>query len=443
MISLVERIRRFTRRDIAKDTVTGFGFEGSLLLSSMLSFGLLGRSLGPSGFGDYASLYAIATPLITLASTGVALAQAQHVVRDHEDLEATTRSCLAISIWSGLLMTVLGTGLAVLIIEGLPLRAIVPVFLLEFVSYPAVLIGANTIQAVDGYAAATPVRIVPIWFRIAIILVLYALGKLTIVTLGVTYLITTAVIGVVLMGRVGRRYNIRMLPGRVQLKHVKSSLVYSFGVSGMALQNDGDKTVLQAYNYKHDVGLYSAAYKLVALGLLPVETFMGVTHNRFLVHDENARGQHVRRSLIFGGVCAIYGAIFGLCVAIAAPLMTSIIVGDEFDGAVTVVRWLAPLVFLRALAVFPLNGLMGLGHTRLRSILLVGSAVASLAMFIVFVPLWQWRGAAIGTLLGEALLAGAAWFSLVTLERRHDREKAARRAGAAPLTAEPAPSGAH
>src|SRR5690606_39425766 len=88
LISLVERIRRFTRRDIAKDTVTGFGFEGSLLLSSMLSFGLLGRSLGPSGFGDYASLYAIATPLTTLASTGAAPAHAQPVARDRRDPRA-------------------------------------------------------------------------------------------------------------------------------------------------------------------------------------------------------------------------------------------------------------------------------------------------------------------------------------------------------------------
>jgi O-antigen/teichoic acid export membrane protein len=440
---LRERLRRAFRRDIAKDTVTGFSYEGALLFSSLLSFGLLGRSLGPTGFGDYASLYAIATPLITLASTGVALAQAQHVVREHEDLETTTRSCLALSICGGVLMTIVGTGLALLIIDGLPLRAILPIYLLEFVSFPAVLIAANTIQAVDGYASATPVRVVPIVFRIAIILVLFGLGHLTIVTLGVTYLIVTAIIGAVLMVRTGRRYGIRMLPGRIHTRHLKSSLVYSFGVSGMAVQNDGDKTVLQAYGYKNDVGLYSAGYKIVQLGLLPVNTFMSVTHNRFLTHDEQAQGQHLRRSLQFGGVCALYGAVFGLAIAVVAPYVTSIIVGNEFEGAATVVRWLAPLVLLRSLAIFPLNGLMGLGYTRLRTILLVASAVLSIGLFVALVPLLQWKGAAIGTLVGEAALALASWIALVKLERKHDRAKVTAPHDVLATTPEPATSGAH
>jgi len=59
------------------------------------------------------------------------------------------------------------------------------------------------------------------------------------------------------------------------------------------------------------------------------------------------------------------------------------------------------------------------------------------------VPLWKWKGAAVGTLIGEGFLAAAAWFSLVTLERRHDREKAACRAAVMSMTSEPAPSGAH
>ncbi|HEX7095147.1 MAG TPA: polysaccharide biosynthesis C-terminal domain-containing protein, partial [Acidimicrobiales bacterium] len=292
------------------------------------------------------------------------------------------------------------------------------------------------------YAASAPVRTIPIVLRMVIIAGLYAAGHLTIVTLGFTYLAATAVIGWVLMARVGRRYGIRMLPGRVKMRHLKSSLVYSGGVSGMAVQNDGDKTVLQAYDYKADVGLYSAAYKIVMLGMLPVNTFMAVTHNRFLDHDEESTGQHTRRSLRFGGVCVVYGVLFGLGVAVVAPLVTAIIVGDEFEGAATVVRWLSPLVLLRALAVFPLNGLMGLGYTRLRTLLLLGGAALSMVLYVALVPLWQWKGAAVGTIIGEGALAAASWFSLVTLERRHDRTKVERRSRAV-FEVEPATSGAH
>jgi hypothetical protein len=41
----------------------------------------------------------------------------------------------------------------------------------------------------------------------------------------------------------------------------------------------------------------------------------------------------------------------------------------------------------------------------------------------VLVPLLQWRGAAIGTLIGEATLALVSWIALVKLERKHDRAK--------------------
>jgi O-antigen/teichoic acid export membrane protein len=367
-------------------------------------------------------------------------------VREHEDLEETTRSCFTLSIVGGLLMTVFGTILASLIVRDLPLHAIVPVFLVEFVSYPAVLIAANTVQVRDGYAASTPVRLVPMVLRMIVLIVLYATGNLTIASLGTTYLAVTALLSIVQIRRVARRYDLRFLPGRVHKRHLKSSLVYSSGVSGFAVQNDGDKTVLAAYNYRTDLGLYSAAYKIVQFGLIPVNTWMSVSHNRFLVHDADARGQHLRRAIRFGGVCAAYGVLFALGIAFAAPLIT-LVVGDEFEGSVTIVRWLGPLVLLRALAIFPLNGLMGLGFARLRTVLLLLSAGLSLVLYIALVPLWQWKGAAAGTLIGEACLAAAAWAFLIRLQRRHDaslpttagQERDWREA----MPSEVAPSGAH
>jgi O-antigen/teichoic acid export membrane protein len=441
---LRQLVSRFGRRDLAKDTILGFVYEGSVLFSTLLSFSLLGRSLGPEGFGDYAGLYAIAAPLITLASTGVALAQAQHVVREHEDLEKTTQSCFTLNLVGGSLMTIVGTILATFIVRDLPLRAILPIFLLEFVSYPAVLIAANTVQVRDGYAASTPVRLVPIVLRMVVLLGLFATDHLTIAALGFTYLIVTAVLSIVQIRRVGRRYGIKIRPGRVEKRHLKSSVVYSSGVSGLAVQNDGDKTVLAAYGYRTELGLYSAAYKIVQFGLIPVNTWMSVSHNRFLVHDENAQGQHLRRAIKFGGVCAAYGVVFAIGVVIAAPMIT-LIVGDEFEGSVTIVRWLAPLVLLRALAIFPLNGLMGLGFARLRTGLLLAAAALSLTLYITLVPLWNWKGAAAGTLIGEACLAGTAWLFLIRLQRRHDASVAARPVDPwrDPLPSEAAASAAH
>jgi len=49
---------------------------------------------------------------------------------------------------------------------------------------------ANTVQARDGYAASTPLRLIPIVMRMAILLALFATDNLTIAWLGATYLVT-------------------------------------------------------------------------------------------------------------------------------------------------------------------------------------------------------------------------------------------------------------
>ena len=186
--------RRLGDRELARDTMWGFGQEGVTLLGTLVSFSLLGRSLGSAGYGQYASLYAIIGPLGTLAASGVTLAQAQHIIRDGEDLEITTRSCLSMTLAIGCALTVVGAGIAAYVVQGLALTAILCVLLLEFVSYPAVLIAANTVQVRDGFAASTKVRLIPVASRIGVIFLLFFFGNLTIFSLGLSYLTLTAVL---------------------------------------------------------------------------------------------------------------------------------------------------------------------------------------------------------------------------------------------------------
>lgn len=407
-------------RTLARETLWSLGQEGASLFATIVSFSLLGRTLGIDGYGNYASLYAIVAPLGTLAVSGVTLALVQHVIRQSEDLEATARSCLSMTLCIGVLLTFVGAGIASYVVRGLAMSAVFAVLLLEFVSVPCVNIAASVVQIRDGFAAATRVRLVPIGFRVAVIVVLWSIGHLSILTLGATYLVVNASLAVALLRRTGRRYGLSARPGRIQRRHLKSSAIYSAGISGLSLQNDGDKAVLASYRYQSDTGLYSAAYRVVQLGLIPVGSLIAVTHFRFLEHEPGRKRQHLMRSLKYGAICAGYGIVFAIGVTLAGPLLT-VVLGQSFEGSVTMTRWLAPLVPLRALASFPLNGLMGLGRTFARTMLLVGSAVVSMALYIALIPHLQWKGAALGTLIGEGALAVAAWGMLLFFQNRSDR----------------------
>jgi O-antigen/teichoic acid export membrane protein len=182
--------------------------------------------------------------------------------------------------------------------------------------------------------------------------------------------------------------------------------------------------VLASHGYRTETGLYAAAYRIVQLGLLPVGVLFGVSHQRFLNHQEGEKNQHLRRSVKFAGVTAAYGLLFAIFVVIIAPVLPRL-VGEDFRGSVQMVRWLAPLVLLRSLAIFPSNGLMGLGKTFLRSMLLVFTAAVSMVLYIVLIPIMNWKGAVLGTMIGEALLAVLAWGFLL-YHQRADNERISR-----------------
>jgi len=414
-----ERVDRVLEGGIAGETMWGLIYEAVSLVTTLLAFTMLGRSLGAGGYGDYASLYAIIGPLGVLAASGVMLSLMDHVLRTHEDLEQTVRSCLSITLVIGTLLTAVGVLIASWVVPTLALTTIGAVILLEFVSQPVGQIAATTVQVTSGFTPSMQLRMIPLGGRVIIILVLASMDRLTITTLGVTHLVCSIILSALLMGVVARHYGIKGLPGRPQKRHLKTSAVYSAGISGLSLQNDGDKAVLASYGFRETTGLYSAAYRVVQFGLLPVGTLVGVSHQRFLHHEEGNKRQHLRRSLRFAGVTVVYGIFFAMFILLIAPILPTLM-GEEFRDSVTMVRWLTPLVVLRGLAIFPLNGLMGLGKTLLRTVLLLASAAISMVMYIVLVPTMSWKGAVLGTIIGEALLAIAAWVLLLVYQQRDD-----------------------
>lgn len=411
---LIARLRE--SGGLARESMWGFAYEGVALVSTIVAFTLLGRTLGPVGYGDYASLYAIVGPLGNLAASGVPLALLQHVVRDKTDVESVVRSCLTLTIVFGSALTMLGVFVAALVVPTLGLSTISAIILLEFVSLPVGSIAFTAVQSISGYIPATQLRLIPLLVRLAVIVALSASGQLTVTSLGFVYLGVSTVMSLVALRVVANRYRISPWPGTPRSRDMKTSMQYSLGITGMSFQNDGDKAVLAAYGYREETGLYAAAYRIVQLGLLPVGVLFGVSHQRFLQHHEGERNQHLRRSVKFAAVTAAYGLVFACVVVVIAPVLPRL-VGEEFRGSVEMVRWLSPLVLLRSLALFPSNGLMGLGKTFLRSILLVVTAVVSMTLYIVLVPIMNWKGAVVGTMVGEALLAVLAWYFLLRYQR--------------------------
>lgn len=406
---------------IGAESGWSFVLELATLASTVLSFALLGKTLGPAGYGAYASLYALIGPFVTLAASGSTLALLQHIVRDREHVDEASRSCLSISLLLGLLL-VPACGLAAgHLVSGLTWVAIVAILATEFITSPVVQLAATTVQGGEGFIPSAKIKLVLVALRTIILITLFALDSLTVATLGVVSLVVSAAFGALLLARVGRQFEFRYLPGHMHARHFRSNVAYSVGISAFSFQNDGDKTVLAANGFRVDTGLYAAAYRIAQMGMLPMSSLVSATHQRFLHHEEGLKGQHLKRALSFTWVTGIYGLVFIGGVMVFAPFLP-IIIGDDFEQSVNMLRWLSPLVLFRTLAIFPLNALMGLGRVALRTVIIVCSAVVSMGLYVWLIPLYSWKGAVAGTFVSESLLIIALWTALVVMQRREDDE---------------------
>lgn len=406
---------------LGADSAWSMAYEVASLLSTLLAFTLLSRTLGAEGYGAYASLYAVVSPLITLASSGMTLALLQHAIRDGEPLGPTARSCLSLCVLVGAGLTVLGTGITQVVIHSpLTMIAIVSLLLVEFVVTPVMHIAAATVQIGTGFVGAAQIRLVFIVARTVILVGLFFTEELTLDNLGVLSVVVGSALCLVILPMVGRRYGFRLVPGRMFGRHLKSNFLYSTAISASALSNDGDKVVMAANRLVVDTGLYAAAYRVVSFAMLPITSVVTAAHGKFLEHEEGVKGQHLRRASRFGAAALGYGLVSAIGLIIVAPILPWI-VGEEFEDSVQMVRWLSPVLLVRSLSIFSLNGLMGLGHHVLRTSLIIGNAVVAMTIYLVLIPRYGWEGAAVGTILAESIEVASTWTALVICQRRADR----------------------
>ncbi len=417
---------KFRPGGIGSDTMWAMGTDVFMLVVSVLSFVLLGAGLGPEGYGDYVAIFAVTGIAGVLATSGTGLSLMEHAVREREDLGLVARSCLSMGLASGALLGVVALTVITLIVDSVTVPVAATFVVAELVGGPLIVVAADALRVRRGFGSASRVRIAWLAAKVLVLLGLHAMGELRLAVLGPTMMVVSVGVGLIALVVASRAVHVRITPGRLDRRHLRTAGLYAGGLTALAFQNDGDKTVMAASAAARDAGLYAAAYKIVQFGLVPMNSLMSSSHQRFLDHDTEAEGQHTRRTIKYTAVAAAYGVVFAIGTFVFAPFITRLL-PDEFADAESVVRLLAPLVLARSVSVFALNGLLGLGRTGLRSALMAASAALAMVLYVVLIPSMGSTGAVLGTLISEGLAAVVGWLFLVRFQRRHDLGVRARR----------------
>jgi O-antigen/teichoic acid export membrane protein len=407
------------RKVMARETAWSIADQGIGVVGQTISFFLLGSTLLSAGYGAYVGLFALIGPFLAFANSGVSLTILEHTLRDGEDRLTVIRSAMGVAAAAALIATPLVVAIAARFIDGISVRTVTLLTLSELLLNALLVAMVSSVMAHDGFIPAAQLRIMSSVVRIVVFLVLASLGMLNLNALAITQIVTISGVALVVASRVRTSLGAWPLPGRIHKQHVRSTFVYGTGIATSGVQNEGDKFVLNAANFQADAGRYGAAFRIVQMGLLPINSLVFATHISYL-ESGRANADLMRRSIRLGGLSLIYGVIVGVVLFFVAPIIPALL-GDDFAQTETMIRWLAPVIVLRGVGTFPMNGLLGLGRNGLRTAIITSTSALSVILYLTLIPRHSWRGAIAGTLISETVLFLGGWVALYLCQRSRDR----------------------
>lgn len=414
------------RRDLAANTVWSAIDELMLVSGSVVGLLVLVPRLGAEQYGAYAALFALMGPVTALAQSGVPLAVFDHAVRQGEPVGAVARSCLRLAVVVSAITVAPVAAVAVVLFDDLAPVTVLLLVVAEVVVQSVWVTLTAIVQVAHSYRAGATLRSAAHALRIAVVLALLAIDRVDLTWLAVALALTAAGRTAVVLAWFRRAGMVADGPGstgrgRIERRHMRSAATYAAAIGATIAHTDGDKVVLEANGYRSDAGVYAAGQRVVALAMLPLNALASSSH--FAVLGASAQADQRRVALRLSAVGAVYAAPVALLLVVAAPAVPRLL-GDDFAASVDVVRMLAPVVVLRGLAVFPSNGLLALGRNSVRTGLAVVHAALAVVGYVLLVPTHSWRGAALVTLLSEALLLVSSWVALIGAQRATTRRQA-------------------
>jgi O-antigen/teichoic acid export membrane protein len=419
--SAVRRLASGLRGEHGRDVLWALTDQGTILLSSALSFLLVGRALGAVGYGAFVGLYGLMGPFTALGQSGVYLAAMEHVARKGEPPAEVARSCMSITIGNAAVWVPLLSIASLLWIRGLPPLAAVLILTTEFCLNGLLSQSVGIVQVLSGYPAAARLRIVNALLRIVPLATLGAAGSLTLSTLALSQALTVGTVMTLAVRRTSRLAGVALRPGPIRMRHVRSVLLYGTQIGASNVQTDGDKFVLNLAHHQADAGRYGAASRIMTFALLPVFALVNATHVSFLRAVQHAE-RPMQRAVLSSLGALVYSVPAALCLLVVAPVVPKVLTKD-FTETTAMLQWLAALVIVRGQPSFPMNGLMGLGRNGLRTHLALGCALLTLVLYAALIPAHSWRGALAASIVGDLSLAASGWVGLYRCQREHARSE--------------------
>jgi O-antigen/teichoic acid export membrane protein len=399
--------------------MTGLTSEFANAVSALVGFSLLGKHLGPDEYGSFVAMYALIGIVSCLAFAGPGLAMLQ--IGMQTNLGEVSRRFYS----QQLVLTILSAGVALALTPILIPNIGIVVFCFflaaELIGTALTTLAGNLRIVATGYRSSIQQQVLPQAVKIAVVVALASVGHLTLTVYGFVFMVCSIGAGAWTFLVTVRQLGLTRRFGRLRMSDLRTTLSMSSTFWAWGLHDGGDKLVMSAVQVGPDLGLYAAAYKLVQFANVPVNALMASSFRSFL---DPTIGNQAKRAVRYTAVMTVYTTCAAVGIIVLAPIALPILVGNSFHGSIAMARWLAPLLIVRGLLIFPGNALVGMGRVHARFLAYCSSAAVGMLTYIVLIPRISWKGGVIGSYVADAFLVTVLWALMLHTHRSSDHRPA-------------------
>jgi O-antigen/teichoic acid export membrane protein len=391
-------------------------------------FVVIARMLGASQFGVFAALVAIASILSPFVSLGTIQLVVRDVAQSVEKMGRQLEMAIAVTVMSGLALTVALTCLSPIIApRHVAIWICFTVFAGEMIGYRTAEVCAYAFLGTrQMYRYAGTLTAFHAIRLVAVIITAIALDRITVAKWVPIYAGTSLVASVAILTHTARSVQARLSrdaarQGLARYRgQASAGILFSIGLASQTVYNDIDKAMLARLSTTTSAGLYTAAYRAVDVALAPIRAMMAAASPRFFAAGKAGVRPAARYAGRLAPACLGYAALSSVGLFLLAGILPSV-VGHSFDSAVPALRGLAILPTLKAVQYLAADALTGAGKQGVRSVAQGVTALLNVGLNLAIIPRYSWRGAVGTSIACDALLAIGLLIVLATLFRNEQR----------------------
>lgn len=420
---ILQVVRRTLNHALTRNTGWALCLQVTRIVLQTAFFVTITRALGIQGYG---TIVAITAPIVFLSpfagwgSGNILLIKAAN--NPAALLESWGNSLLAIALSGGVLTLVVGF-IGPFLLPGLPLTLFFLLAVAELVLMQICITASQAFQGLERMAWAYLLSSLPYMLKVLASILMITLQErplpITWATWYIVTMLSSALISIVAFTQVLGRPT---CSPSLLLANLKLGAYFSISWSSDIAHAESNKVLLARLSSLEAVGAYSAGHRITSIALVPVQSVLYSTYGRFFRYGALGLSHAVAFSRRLIPICLLWSILAGVSLWVLAPY-AQLVLGDQFGEAASVIRWLSPLPFIATVHAFGGNVLSGSGFQGLRSSIQVSVVTINILLNVLLIPSFGWLGAAIATLLSDAILMCGIWLAilqLLSIERRRN-----------------------